>query len=164
MDSTHDPAASVEFTAADWVQTTGTGGAREDEVSIDITNLPLPPVGFYYEGWLTGVSGGTINTLSLGPIISLPPDTVSLFDADIDSDLPGVTVTGIRYASVFAVIGPDAIVTATPTDTTVNLRTFFLTLEPKMGFVDAGTGTKNIADVLVGSLPIETIIARLRNP
>ncbi len=158
-----DPAASVEFTAADWLQTRGLGGTREDEVSIDITNLPLPPVGFYYEGWLTGVTGSTVNTISLGPITSLPPDTVSLFDADINSDLPSVTVTGIRYANVAAVVGPDAIVTATPTDTTVNLRTFFLTLEPKMGYVDASTGAKNIADVLLGSLPIEMIINRLRS-
>jgi hypothetical protein len=155
-----DPATSVEFTAGDWIQTSGFGGTREDEVSVDVTNLPLPPVGFYYEGWLTGPNG---NALSLGPITSLPPDSVSLYDADIDLNLPSVTATGIRFANVAAVVGPDAIVTVTPTDTIVNLRIFLLTLEPKLGFVDTATGSKNIADLLIGSLPIETIIDRLRS-
>ena len=156
-----DPAASVTFTALDWAQSSGLGGVRENEVSVDIKNLPLPPVGYYYEGWLVGPNG---NALSLGPIKSLPPDTISLYDADIDSDLPGVTETGIRFANVSAILDPDAIVTVTPTDTTVNLTNLFLTLEPKLGLVGGVAGSKNIADLQVALLPTATIIDRLRNP
>ncbi len=86
----------------------------------------------------------------------MPPDTTSLFDADIDPNLPGVTATGIRFANTSAVLDPDAIVSA---DETVNLTNFFLTLEPKLG-----GAAKNVADLETGLLPTATIISRRRTP
>ena len=153
-----DPASSETFTAADWLGSRGLGGVRENEVTVEITNLPLPPIGYYYEGWLVGPDGSAV---SLGPIKGLAPDTVSLFDADIDQDLPSVTATGIRFASVSAVLEGGAIVSEEGGEYVVNLSSFYLTLEPKLGF---GGAVKNIADLEVGSLPIETIIDRMRNP
>ncbi|GEM_PF-404550 len=151
-----DPASSRLVTVTDFMQSRGLGGVRENEVTIEITNLPLPPIGYYYEGWLVGPNG---NAVSLGPIKGLAPDTVSLFDADINQDLPSVTATGIRFASVSAILDSEAIVSQLGEDFTVNLTTFYLTLEPKVG-----AAAKNIADLEVGSLPIETIIGRMRNP
>jgi len=151
-----DPASSRLVAVVDFAQSRGLGGVRENEVSVEITNLPLPPVGYYYEGWLVGPNG---NAVSLGPIKGLPPDTVSLFDADIDQTLPSVTETGIRFVSVSAMLDSDAIVSQLDEDFTVHLTTFFLTLEPKIG-----AATKNIADLEVATLPTEAIINRLRNP
>jgi len=151
-----DPASSETFTSADWLGSRGLGGVRENEVSVEITNLPLPPIGFYYEGWLVGPDG---NAVSLGPIKGLAPDTVSLYDADIDQTLPSVTATGIRFASVSAILEEGAIVSQEGDQYIINLSSFYLTLEPKLG----GT-VKNIANLEVGTLPTETIITRMRNP
>lgn len=48
-----------------------------DELRIVLTNLPAPPVGYFYEAWLTGSS-----PRSLGPIQTPYPEYASLRDAD----------------------------------------------------------------------------------
>jgi hypothetical protein len=145
-----DPLLAREFTDADIAQASGVGSVLdlrdERQVSVEIRNLPLPPIGWYYEGWLTHIDG---NTLSLGPITSLPPDSVSLFDADVDQGLPGVTATGLRFGVAAAVLETGTIVGA---DGTVNLSAFFLTLEPKLGAV-----SKHALNVEAGSLPTRAI-------
>lgn len=132
-----------------FAQSSGRGGVLDDEVSVEINNLPRPPVGYFYEGWLTGPAG----TLSLGEIMSLPPELTSLLDADSDLSLPGVTENGIRFAVTRAAgLDPETIVSA---DGTINYTTYFLTIEPKLGAVG-----KNIGDLEVGSLPTTAIIGR----
>ncbi len=144
-----DAAASRIFSEADVVQSSGMGGVRDGEVSIDVRNLPLPPVGFYYEGWLVGPNG---NAVSMGPITTLPPDTVSLFDADINQSLPGVTSTGIRFANLRVLLDPDAIVDS---DGEVALSRFVLTLEAKVGVAE-----KADTDLEEGLLPTAAILER----
>ncbi len=60
--------------------------------------LSRPPVGYYYAAWLVNESTGAL--AYLGPLTSPPPGSKSLFDADVDSGLPGVTADGIVRAAV----------------------------------------------------------------
>jgi hypothetical protein len=155
------PADSRVFAEGDFTQSSGVGGVLDVggnlvQVSVDLRNLPLPPGGYFYEGWLYNPETG--NALSMGPLTTLPPDTVSLFDADIDQSLPAVTSTGIRFANASLVLDdPSAIVSQDGNQFTPNLVTFLLTLEPKLG-----VSTKNVAELEVGSLPMELIIKRLQ--
>jgi hypothetical protein len=150
-----DASATRTFTSADFIQSAGFGGVLDsrtgtvNEVSVDLRNLPLPPQGFYYEGWLVHQNG---NATSMGPITAALPDTTSLFDADIDQDLPGVTATGIRFSNARVVLGDPGLVT----NGTANFTTFMLTLEPKLG-----AATKNVTDLESGPLPITRVIERL---
>ncbi len=114
-------------------------------------SVPLPPIGFYYEGWLVGPDG---NTVSMGPLTTVPPDTTTLFDMDVDQSLPAVTETGIRFANVQTDIDLTDIVDA---DGNALLSSFFLTLEPKLG--QPGVA-KALTELQIGSLPIATIIER----
>ena len=152
-----DPTLSTTFGPGNMAQATGLGGLADTPEGIffnaEITNLPLPPVGWYYEGWLTNPVTGI--RFSLGSIAALPPDTTSLFDADIDQDLPSVTPTGIRFSCVCTVVDPDEILTGAGDELTARLTSFFLTLEPK-----DGGDPKNIADVEVGNIPVGAIISR----
>lgn len=153
-----DPTASTTFTEADIAQASGVGGVvavthDSVEVSVEMKNLPLPPVGYYYEGWLVGPNG---NTFSFGPIRALPPDTTSLFHADTATTLPSVTPTGIRYAVARGIIHLDAVIGEEGGEFTINLTNFYLTLEPKVG-----AAPKNIADIEVGLLPTEAMIRRM---
>ncbi len=149
------------FTEADLTQSSGLGGVldvggRLTKVSVDLRNLPLPPVGYFYEGWLVNAETG--QAMSMGPVTTLPPDTVSLFDADVNLDLPGVTATGIRFANVQVPIDSTGVIVKQDGGTfTVNLSGFVLTLEPKLG-----AAGKNIADLELGTLPTRTIIERLK--
>lgn len=151
-----DPALSRVFTGADFIQSSGFGGVLGDgQVSVDIRNLPLPPVGFFYEGWLLSAAGDNELSgiaVSMGPLTTLPPDTVSLFDADIDQSITGVTATGIRFANAMVKVDPTEIVDA---DLVPRLTTFALTLEPK-----ASAAGKSPTELEIGALPIAAIIDR----
>lgn len=155
----NDPTSTRIFSAGEFAQSSGLGGVLDvggefQEISVDLRNLPLPPQGYYYEGWLMNSATGA--TISMGPITTLPPDTVSLFDADVDQTIPGVTGTGIRFANArLAFSDPNAIISGTGTDAAAVLTSFFLTLEPKLGGV-----SKNVADLEAGSLPVEALITR----
>ncbi len=100
----------------------------------------------------------TGETLNMGPLTTLPPDTVTLFDADIDQSMPEVTSTGIRFANAFLELSsPRQLVAGSGETLRVSFPTFFLTLEAKLG-----TTSKNVANVETGSLPVEAIVTRLR--
>ena len=167
-----DPTASTTFGDAQMAQATGLGGVaqfgEERGVSAEMGNLPLPPVGWFFEGWLMPTGAAPQGTpTSLGPIQAIPPDTTSLFNADIDQDLPSVTPTGIRFSCACSTVPLGTIVTVPPAtgegsgsecdDFTVNLSTFILTLEPKVG-----VASKNIADTEIGTLPFTAIIERTK--
>jgi hypothetical protein len=63
------------------------------ELRIVLTNVARPPVGFHYKGWL--VNSRTGARVALGGLTTLPPAPVSLFNADVDRSLHGVTATRI---------------------------------------------------------------------
>lgn len=69
----------------------GLGGYWGDEVRVEIRNLTVPPVGFFYEGWL----GGAASNASLGPIVTpLEEGYASLRDLDTDPGLTQYVVEG----------------------------------------------------------------------
>jgi len=80
------------------------GTARADfhggNLRIVAERLSRPPVGYYYAGWLFNDNTGT--AVYLGPLTTPPPGEVSLYDADVNTGLPGVTTDGIVRASVSA--------------------------------------------------------------
>ena len=94
--------------------------------------------------------------MSLGPLRALPPDTTSLFDADVDGDLPSVTPTGIRFSCACAQLAAGTIVSEEGGEFTINFGTFVLTLEPKLGSAE-----KSRTDVETGNMPQATLIERL---
>lgn len=151
------PAQSRTVTATNFVEAQGLGGILGGEVSVDVFNLPIPPVGYYYEGWLTGPGG---NAVQMGPLRSPRPDAVSLIDADISQPhevvVPGV---GIRQANAFVQLASPSDIVDCPTDPaqacTVNLSTFFVTLEPK-----GSAAIKAPTDLVLGSFPLERILRR----
>lgn len=150
-----NPARSRAFAARDMAQSSGLGGVRDEEVSVDLRNLPRPPAGMFYEGWLLGPDGAAV---SMGSITGLPPDTVSLFDADADPPPPGVTATGIRFANARVLLSSPADILAQEGDQFVaKLDQFVLSLEPKIGAATRGPTT-----VMLGPLPIPRMTERLK--
>lgn len=150
-----NPAKSRAFGSKDLAQSAGLGGVRDEEVSVEIRNLPRPPVGTFYEGWLVGPDG---NAVSMGPITGLPPDTINFFDADVDPPPLGVTATGIRFANARILLSSPADILSREGDQfVVRLDRFFLTLEPKIG-----APTKSPTEVMLGPLPIARMTERLR--
>lgn len=81
------------------------GTARADfhggNLRIIAEQLSRPPVGYYYAGWLFNDNTGA--AVYLGPLTSEPPGAQSLFDADVSTELPGVTSDGIVRAALTAV-------------------------------------------------------------
>lgn len=151
------PSLSRTVSADNFVQAQGLGGILGSAVSVDVFNLAIPPVGFYYEGWLTGPEG---NVVSMGPLRSPPPESVSLIDADVSEPhevvVPGV---GIRHANAFIELASPSDIVDCPADPaqpcTVNLSTFFVTLEPK-----ESAATKGPSDLVAGVFPLERIFQR----
>jgi hypothetical protein len=131
----------------------GLGGIRGREISADVFDLPIPPLGYYYAGWVTGPAG----VVAMGPLTSPLPDRVSLFDADVSSPHPVVVPErGIRQANAFVEVGsPSEIVDCTSTPCSVGLNVFFVTLEPKVGVPAMGP-----TPALAGPFPIERITRR----
>jgi hypothetical protein len=87
-----------------WVDV-GTGAAtfRGGEVVINFTNIPRPPIGFYYVSGLIDANGATtyLDTLRSqfdGSDASL--SRVSLANADVDQTLPNVAPLMIKFSSV----------------------------------------------------------------
>lgn len=80
------------------------GGAGEVDyyggmLRVVLRNLARPPKGFYYKGWLAETEGA--KTLPIGPLTAAPPDThLSLYQADVDTTLPGVTTDLVVRAAL----------------------------------------------------------------
>lgn len=78
------------------------GNGRADfhggNLRIIAEQLSRPPMGYYYAGWLFNDDTG--DAVYLGPLTSSPPGAQSLFDADVNTGLPGVTTDGIVRAAL----------------------------------------------------------------
>lgn len=135
----------------------GLGGILGREVSADVFDLPLPPVGYFYEGWVVGPVGDTVST---GPLTSPPPESVSLIDADVGRPHPVVVPgLGIRQTNARVALSSASDIVDCPPDPEqaciVKLDAFFVTLEPKLGVSSIGPTLG-----LVGPFPVERILAR----
>lgn len=143
-----------EYAQATAVGNVLTEGVQPTAVSVEIKNLPLPPRGLYYEGWLMNPDDGS--TISMGPITSEPPDTVSLFDVDVNTDLPDVTPTGIRFSNAYLALKSGQLAKKQGGKYTLLFKTFFLTLQPKVGVAEISD-----TEIQTGTLPEEAILTRL---
>jgi len=120
----------------------GTGGIRENELSVDMEALSRPPVGYQLVAWLIREDGSTFR---LPDITGPPPDRVDLTNADVSTDPTVVTQNGILEAN-FRVFANEANIDFT------NFTTFMITLEPK-----AGIGAMGVIPVYQGEVPVDLI-------
>jgi hypothetical protein len=137
----------------------GLGGARGGEVSVDLTEVARPPVGFYYRGYITRLDGtGVVVDTVRAP---WSPDgaisRVSLYDADVNDLLPNVVNNEIRAINIrncatgSGVGGCQNSMDLPATDTFDGFARFQLKLEPKGG---AGASPRRSISH-VGELPDE---------
>lgn len=77
------PTGALKFTHGFTFGGSGTAFFFGDELRLALTNLPAPPLGFFYEVWLVNQSDTTKTPLSLGAIQTPFPDYASLRDADL---------------------------------------------------------------------------------
>jgi len=119
---------------------TGTGNFRGAEVSVDFRELRRPPTGYFYRGFLVDADGAAtlVDTLRSAYNALASISRVSLFDADVNGQLPGIAVTSITLSQVRdADFGSFA-----------GQKQFILTLDPK-GAGAAFGGTV----ILLGDIP-----------
>jgi hypothetical protein len=117
----------------------GTGGARGPEISVDFKEIPRPPKGFFYRGFILDGDGNSILVDTLRSAWNLDPtiSRVSLYDADVNPLLPGLASTSIRASQVRNCAAGSAVnacqnTLALPiTATFVGMAKFQLKLEPK---------------------------------
>jgi len=107
----------------------GLGGVREDVLSIDVTNLSRPPVGYSLVGFLVPLEG---DPYLLPDVTGPPPDYTSLVNADVEAVDVVVTETGIIGANVRVIEGEVGIVIG-------DYFNFVLSLEPKAGLPGLGS-------------------------
>lgn len=119
-----NPEGSVPFGADGG----GLGGFRGDILSVDLTSISRPPMGYLYAGWLVRADGSVFR---LPAITGPPPDRVDLTDADVNAEPGLVTSTGILDAN-FRVDGAEAGIEFS------EFTRFLMTLEAKSG--EAGIG------------------------
>jgi len=137
----------------------GLGGARGGEVSVDLTEVARPPVGFYYRAYIVRTDGtGVVVDTARSP---WSPDAavsrVSLYDADVNALLPNVVGGEIRAINIrncatgSGVTGCQNSMDLPATATFDGFARFQLKLEPKGG---AGASAKKSISH-VGDLPDE---------
>jgi hypothetical protein len=131
-----DPTASLKFGA----EGKGTGGVREDVLSVDLRNLSRPPVGYKLVGWLLRPDG---TAFRLPDVTGPPPEYASLLDADVELMEGVVTETGILDANVRVVAGEAGVEFS-------DFVSVLVTLEPK-----CGTGGPGPIPLQIGALPEE---------
>lgn len=107
----------------------GTGGFREDELSVDLQALSRPPVGYQLVAWLIPDDGSS--PFRLPDITGPPPARVNLTDADVSTEADVVTMNGILDANFHVFEGEAGI-------SFPNFSTFVVTLEPKVGIAGMG--------------------------
>jgi hypothetical protein len=128
-----DPSASIPYGADGG----GLGGFRGDILSVDLSSISRPPVGYVYVGWLVRPDGSAVR---LADITGPPPERVSLVNADVTVEPGLVTSNGILEANLRIDASEQGI------DFSEFTR-FVLTLEPKvgepgMGFIPTHTGAR----------------------
>lgn len=74
----------------------GRAGFYGDEVRVNYVNVPLPPAGYFYEGWLMEGSGAAVN---LGPLTGPYPEYVDLSDVATTTTPPDFVVEGVILQS-----------------------------------------------------------------
>lgn len=144
--------------AADYVYLPGGTGVmnfRGPEAAADFRELPRPPVGYFYRGYLVDTAGTVVMVDTLrsayAPVES--QSRVSLYNADVNGLLPGIAVTAITHSQVRNCAG-DVIPTCRntldlPAAGTFNGQArFILTLDPK----GAGGGL-GMTVILAGDIP-----------
>jgi hypothetical protein len=132
-----DPSASIPYGADGG----GLGAFRGDILSVDLSSISRPPLGYVYVGWLVRPDGSAIR---LPDITGPPPERVSLVNADVTLEPGLVTSKGILEANLrldASELGADF----------SEFTRFVLTLEPKsgeagMGFIPTHAG--NVPDVI----------------
>ena len=125
----------------------GSGGLLGSGLRYLYEQLPRPPVGYKYVGWLA--SGDTLFTrLADETFTSPPPEFADLSDADTDLDLSDVVQTTMILRSITSFC-------VSETDTSCfdlgDYDTFFLALEPKAGVMTDPSATR----VLSGVTPVK---------
>jgi hypothetical protein len=136
----------------------GIGGARGPELSVDLSELARPPVGFFYRGYLVdaqGNIGAVVDTLRSAWSRDQTVNRVSMFDADVDNALPNVVgdeirASQIRNCAIGSAVNNCQNAMDLPVDGTfTGLETFQLKLEPKGGVAPS----RNKSVTLTGALP-----------
>lgn len=138
-----NPSASLPYGADGG----GLGGFRGDVLSVDLTSISRPPVGYVYVGWLVRPDGSAVR---LPDITGPPPEHVSLVNADVTIEPGVVTPKGILEANLRLDASEQGI------DFSEFTR-FVLTLEPKLGEPGMGFIPTHAGDVpdVIASPPSE---------
>jgi hypothetical protein len=136
----------------------GTGNVlfRGGEAVADIRELRRPPVGFFYRGYLVDTAGTAVllDTLRSAYNAIAGQSRVSLFDADVNPQLPGIAVTAITTSQVRNCASGSGVATCANTlslpfpATFAGQETFILTLDPKGTSAELGETV-----ILVASIP-----------
>jgi hypothetical protein len=139
----------------------GTGNIlfRGGEAVADIRELRRPPVGFFYRGFLVDTAGTAvlIDTLRSAYDAIASQSRVSLFDADVNPQLPGIAVTAITRSQVRNCTSGSGITTCanlTPmtlpgpaTAPFAGQAVFILTLDPKGTSAELGETVILLANI-----------------
>jgi hypothetical protein len=122
---------------------TGTIVFRGPEVVADLRELPRPPTGYFYRGFLVDTLGNAllVDTLRSAYSALASGSRVSMFDADVNGLLPGISVTSITRSQIrncgtgagIAGCANTLGLSGLPTGTFGGYELFVLTLEPKGG-------------------------------
>jgi hypothetical protein len=134
----------------------GFGGARGPELSVDFREMSRPPIGFFYRGYLVDQWGSGVIVDTLRSVWSRDTtiSRVSLYNADVDATLPGISGVEIRAAQVRNCASTSAVgncqnTMALPvTDTFKGLALFQLKLEPKAGVAPGPKKSVSLAGVV----------------
>ena len=135
----------------------GLGGARGAELSVDLTEVSRPPVGFYYRGYIVNAAGVGVVVDTARSVWSRDStiSRVSLYDADVNDLLPNIVGGDIRSLQIRncatggAVTNCQNTMTLPSDDTFSGQVSFQLKLEPKGGV--AASPKKSISHA--GGLP-----------
>jgi hypothetical protein len=142
---TRDPADPDEFRL--WsISGKGTGGLFGDEFRERYENLPRPPVGYKYVGWLG--SGDTLFVrLPDESFTSPPPEYAVLETADTDDTISDVVQPGRILVAFTRICLTDVSGCQGPYDLGA-YDTFYLTLEPR-AFTESEIGPTRVLEALV---------------
>ena len=117
---------------------TGTVSFRGGEAVADLRELLRPPVGFFYRGYLVDTAGTAVllDTLRSAYHPVAGQSRVNMFDADVNSQLPGISVTSITRSQVRNCTSESGIagcntLSLPATAPFAGQQAFILTLDPK---------------------------------
>lgn len=136
----------------------GIGGVRGDEISVDFFEMARPPMGFFYRGYLVDPDGNElmVDTLHATWDADATLSRVSLFDADMNSLLPGVVGNEITESTVrncrsgSDVLNCDNTLDLSAENPFAGFLSFALHLEPK-----GGSALRSRTATHTGELPDE---------